>query len=388
MDYPGNGFEHYLALSNGPSITNLETLNQKIQERTYLFGHFGYDLKNELEVLSSSNPDSIGFDTLHFFEPEVLYKITNDQIECIIGSLPPSATALKELFTSNHSKVSDSIPEINSRISKSEYAQLFNLVHGHIQNGDVYELNLCMEYFAENVDLNPVDTFEKLYAKSPMPFSAFYKINDNYVLCASPERFLQKSTSGTLLSQPMKGTNASLDDPELNKERQQTLRNSPKEQSENMMIVDLVRNDLAKSCISGSVKVDELFGVYKMNHVNQMISSITGQLNPHINNLNSILNAFPMGSMTGAPKIRAMELIEKYEKTRRGLYSGSLGYFHLDGSFDFNVVIRSIQYNKNSKYLSFQAGGAITFESKMEDEYQECLLKAEVMKNVLNSNAV
>jgi para-aminobenzoate synthetase component 1 len=151
------------------------------------------------------------------------------------------------------------------------------------------------------------------------------------------------------------------------------------------MIVDLVRNDLSKICSAASVKVEELFGIYSFPQVHQMISTVSGQLRSDIHFIEAIKATFPMGSMTGAPKKRVMELIEQYEQTRRGIFSGAVGYITPEGDFDFNVVIRSIMYNAASKYLSFQAGSAITFYSDPEKEYEECLLKAAAIKKVLSA---
>ena len=217
-----------------------------------------------------------------------------------------------------------------------------------------------------------------------MPFSTLYKNKHKYLICASPERFLKK-VNDKLISQPIKGTNKSYPTIEENKIQQEQLRNSEKERAENMMIVDLVRNDLAKSAQTGSVSVEELFGIYKMNQVNQMISTISAKKRNDISIIDVILNAFPMGSMTGAPKIEAMKLIEHYEISKRGLYSGTVGYITPNQDFDFNVVIRSILYNQKNKYISFQVGGAITYDANAEDEYNECLLKAESIIKILNN---
>ena len=166
---------------------------------------------------------------------------------------------------------------------------------------------------------------------------------------------------------------------------------SDKDRSENVMVVDLVRNDLSKVCEEGTVKVDELYGIYSFPQVHQMISTVSGELKKNISFTEIIKATFPMGSMTGAPKKRVMELIEQYEKTKRGIFSGCLGYISPNGDFDFNVVIRSIMYNASSNYLSFQAGSAITFYSDPEKEWEECLLKAEAIKNcsiLTNSMAI
>ncbi|MBR7718830.1 anthranilate synthase component I family protein [Microvirga sp. SRT04] len=253
-----------------------------------------------------------------------------------------------------------------------------------ILNGEVYELNLCQEFYAENVALEPVDVFWRLMAASPAPFAGFVRWHDHFLLCASPERFLARAGS-SIHSQPIKGTIRRGTTPEIDEQQRLTLLHDEKERAENLMIVDLVRNDLARVAQTGTVRVPELFGLYPFRHLWQMISTVEADLRPDVQ-LPEILRAtFPMGSMTGAPKIRAMQLIERYEHTRRGLYSGSIGYLWPGSDFDFNVVIRSLQYRQDSGYLSFEVGSAITYDSDAEREYEECLLKAKALLEVLGS---
>ena len=273
--------------------------------------------------------------------------------------------------------------EIKGLLSKEEYIGKINKLKWHIQRGDCYEINFCQEFYAENAEIEPHRVFSELMKVSPNPFSAFYRLNDKYLLCASPERFLLKKNN-QLVSQPIKGTmKRNLQDRRVDEALKKELRESPKEQSENVMVVDLVRNDLSRICEEGSVKVEELFGIYSFPQVHQMISTITGDLKKDMGLL-QILNAvFPMGSMTGAPKHRVMELIDEYESQSRGIFSGSVGYISSEGDFDFNVVIRSIMYNSSEKYLSYQVGSGITFYSNAENEWEECLLKAEAIKKVL-----
>ena len=258
-------------------------------------------------------------------------------------------------------------------------------------------MNFCQEFYGENVSLNPIHLFLKLNEIAKAPFSTFYKFKDRYLLCASPERFIKKEGQ-QLISQPIKGTSKTANTPEgineggiddVSDELLKTaLQNDPKNRSENVMIVDLVRNDLGKSCVAGSVKVTELFGIYSFPTVHQMISTIEGTLRPDVHFIDALKNAFPMGSMTGAPKVRAMQLIEQYEITQRGLYSGAVGYITPEGNFDFNVVIRSILYNSKSRYLSFQVGGAIVADSVAGDEYEECLVKAQGVLKALDKTII
>ena len=245
-------------------------------------------------------------------------------------------------------------------------------------------MNFCHEFYAENAIVDPFEVYLKLNRVSPMPFSCFYRNKDKYLMCASPERFLKKEGS-KIISQPIKGTIKRGVTPKEDEALKNQLLNDPKERSENVMIVDLVRNDLSRTAKKGSVKVDELFGIYSFPQVQQMISTVSAEVKEEHHFVDVIKYAFPMGSMTGAPKIKAMELIEKYETTKRGLYSGTAGYITPAGDFDFNVVIRSILYNASEKYLSFTVGNAITHNSISESEYEECLLKAKAMFEVLEN---
>ena len=365
----GNAFDHWKAFFK--------------EEQDWLFGFLSYDLKNEVEQLQSDNFDALGFPDLHFFNPRCVIEIFKNSISIHIKN----ATA-QECYDEIINQDLSTPIEVNSleglqpRISKKDYLKTINAIHQHILKGDIYEMNFCQEFFSEHAAINPYEVFLSLNKLSKAPFSAFYKHNDRYLLCASPERFIKKQ-GNFLLSQPIKGTIKRGKDEQEDLQLAERLFNSKKDRSENVMIVDLVRNDLSKSCKPGTVKVDELFGIYTFEQVIQMISTVKGELRDDIHFIDAIRNAFPMGSMTGAPKVRAMQLIEHYEKTKRGLYSGAIGYIRPDGDFDFNVVIRSLLYNAADKYLSLQVGGAIVFDSKPEQEYEECLLKARAMFQVL-----
>ena len=355
------------------------------EKKDWLFGYLSYDLKNEVEPrLTSKNFDGIGFPTLHFFQPEIVIEISQNQ--ATIHSLNQQPQLVFEKI--NHfTPPSFLIPHPSSlvrpRISRSDYLDTVQTIRQHILRGDIYEMNFCQEFFAENYLLDAPATFRKLNELGKAPFSTYYRLNDRYLLCASPERFLKK-LGQTLLSQPIKGTMRRGRTAKEDAVLRQQLQQSPKDRSENVMIVDLVRNDLARSCRAGSVQVEELFGVYQFEQVFQLISTVSGELEVGVHPMDAIRRAFPMGSMTGAPKVRSMELIELYEKTKRGLYSGAVGFFTPQGDFDFNVVIRSILYNAADRYLSFQAGGAIVYDSVPELEYDECLLKAQGMFKVLS----
>ncbi len=356
------------------------------RHKDWLFGHLGYDLKNELAPLQSNHADHIGFSDIFFFQPEIVLQLKDDQL--IISSFTKDPQIIFEEIQNSKWLIDHGSWAINiqSRISKQEYINSIQKLLQHILRGDCYEINFCQEFFAENVSVDPLQLYSQLTAISPNPFSCFYKLDDKYVLCASPERFLQKK-GNRVLSQPIKGTfKRNLENVAADEALKFELQQSEKDRSENVMVVDLVRNDLSRVCQEGTVQVEELFGIYTFPQVHQMISSITGKLKDEVDIADIIKACFPMGSMTGAPKRRVMELIEQYEKTKRGIYSGAVGYISPEKDFDFNVVIRSILYNETNRYLSYLVGGGITFYSDPEKEYAECLLKAEAIKKVLQGD--
>jgi len=389
IPYKYEGFVNILAVSNeqtkisglADAFSQLKTAVQN-QGDNMLCTFLSYDLKNQIESLSSQHPDFIQFPLIHYFQPKIYlhFHPNHFQIFCRENTIPTTleqilAYPLPPAFTSSKALV-------QPRVSKPEYMKTIAGIRNDILNGEMYEMNYCLEFYAEEVQLKPLQVYFKLNHISPMPFAGFVKLENKYLMSASPERFLKKMGS-KLISQPIKGTIRRGATLEQDQQLREKLRTDEKEIAENMMIMDLVRNDLSKSCAIGSVQVEEMFGIYGFQQVFQMITTVIGQLKPNCHPVDALKNAFPMGSMTGAPKIRAMQLIEQYEKTKRGLYSGSMGYFLPNGDFDFNVVIRSLQYNAVNKYLSFMVGGAITYDSDPEQEYQECLLKAEAILKIL-----
>jgi para-aminobenzoate synthetase component I len=356
--------------------------------RQWMFGLLSYDLKNEVEHLDSSNSDYISFPAMFFFIPQYLVAIKDGQAEVLIGEqhilhaindIQPDEPPVKNITTDNNGSI-----RIQNRISKAQYLKTVATLQQHISRGDIYEINFCQEFFAEHAAIDPADIYQRLNKVSPTPFSGFFRIKDQYILSASPERFLCKKAN-KLISQPIKGTAKRSSDLKKDLLIKEELRKNAKEQAENVMIVDLVRNDLTKSAIKGSVKVEELFGIYGFPQVYQMISTISCELDPEIHFIDAIKHTFPMGSMTGAPKVKAMELIEAYEFNKRGAYSGAFGYFTPNAEFDFNVIIRSILYDATKEYLSFQVGGAITYAADANAEYEECLLKASAIIQTLVS---
>ena len=370
----------------GSDMNSLDRLQQFInKKKSWLFGHLNYDLKNEIGLLTSSHTDHLGFPELFFFEPEYLVRLGNDTI--VIDADNPYQVYHDILeSTPAEADFTKSITDTNSRLSKDDYIETVRKLQQHILRGDCYEINFCQEFFSSDAQVDPLVMYEKLSIVSPNPFSALYKLNDKYLICASPERFIKKD-GAHILSQPIKGTakrsSGQREEDELSRKN---LYHSQKDRSENVMVVDLVRNDLSKVCKEGTVHVDELYGVYSFPQVYQMISTISGDLNDDISFTDIIRATFPMGSMTGAPKRSVLQLIEKYERSKRGIFSGALGYITPEQDFDFNVVIRSIMYNESNRYLSYQVGSGITFYSDPESEWEECRLKAAAIDKVLRSN--
>jgi para-aminobenzoate synthetase component I len=384
LEYPQGIFPLCIAVGRAVEINPHENPFDEItkahQLGKHLFGCFSYDLKNHLEQLESTNPDFMGSPECCFFEAEWILKREGNQW-IYMGENPQAFKS--QVLQANAPEFPQRFHyNVRQSLNKEQYTQTVLAIKNHILEGDVYELNLCIEFGLEDVSIDPIQTYFDLNRLSPMPFSALFKFGSDYIISASPERFLRKE-GGRIISQPIKGTAARGKNREEDEARKYALRHSEKELSENMMIVDLVRNDLARTAIPGSIEVDELFGIYSFPQVHQMISTVSAKVAHQTKALDIIAAAFPMGSMTGAPKIMAMQLIEKYEKSKRGMFSGALGYISANGDFDLNVLIRSIFYNASTKRLSWQAGSAIVWDSEPELEYQECILKTKAIRKVL-----
>lgn len=371
------------------AFTKLEEYQTKTED--WLFGYLTYDLKNDTEQMASNNFDGLQFPDLYFFQPKKVFLFSENEVEiqylnCVDDELDSDWRAILNTKTSEASfLVEHEQPvKISLRTSKDAYFEKVNRLLAHIHRGDLYEANFCQEFYSENAKIDPFKSYHHLNEISKPPFATYLKLQDLYLLSASPERYLKK-TGDTVVSQPIKGTAKRLDDPREDQKMTDLLRNDPKERSENIMITDLVRNDLSRIAEKGSVRVEELCKVYTFKQVHQLISTISCQVAKGVSNVAILKNTFPMGSMTGAPKVSAMQIIEKLEDAKRGLYSGTVGYFAPNGDFDFNVIIRSILYNAEAKYVSFSVGGAITAKSIPENEYEECLLKAKAMREVLEN---
>lgn len=380
----GVGASNRLTVEDRKDLNTLQQWHDKHQD--WLLGNICYDYKNQLETkLHSSHTRKLGFDDLYFFNPQVVCYINANKTKLTIETIDIEPDVIyKDILA--HADDSISMPEaklrFEHRVAKDKYLNTIDKLRQHIKEGDCYEINYCTEGYAEEVSIEPLQVFDALNKKSPAPFAAYYRCEDKYMMSASPERYLQKRGS-KVVAQPIKGTARRGIDPQIDEEIKEALYQNIKERAENVMIVDLMRNDLARSCEVGSVKVEELFGIYSFPQVHQMISTISAEVASEKGFAEVIKHSFPMGSMTGAPKIKVMELIEQYEVSRRELFSGTVGYITPDGDFDFNVIIRSLFYNATTQYLSYQTGGAITYDSEPEKEYEEMRLKAWALESIL-----
>lgn len=359
-----------------PSDNYFSELKTKFQHKQdWYFGHLTYDLKNSLENLNTRHSDTIGFPLMLFYIPEVVVHSRKGQVwveslkhttvEDFYAALPDIEPPLKSISIN-----------LEPKTSEREYLKKVDSLKQELQYGNIYEVNYCIEFAKQAKEFDPLSAFAKLNKSASAPFSAFYKNDSTHVICTSPERYIQK-TGDHIISQPIKGTIRRDKNPEVDATLKVDLYHNEKERSENVMITDLVRNDLSQTAKRGSVRVDELFGIYTFNTVHQMISTISSTLDEKYHWTDLIKTTFPMGSMTGAPKIKAMELIDTHENFARNLYAGSVGYITPNGDFDFNVVIRSLFYNTKTNYLSARVGSAITIHCDAKKEYEECLLKAE-----------
>lgn len=366
------------------AFDRLHEFHQK--QGDWLLGHFNYEMKNATEKLTSSNAEFIHFPDCRFFVPQYIFIKENDDVYGLLhereaGNL---SSLLKELQFQSVSKNKNEAVFPEPVLTKSEYIKKVSGLKHHIKMGDIYEANFCQNFAACGKLEKPYAVYEELRNISPTPYGAFYRVNANYLMCASPENYLQKRGM-RLTSRPIKGTSKRGTTRAEDAVLRDRLYRDEKERAENVMIVDLVRNDLSRCAAKESVKVEELFGIYEFPGVHQMISTVCSVLKPGVPFTDAFKYTFPPGSMTGAPKIRAMELIEGFEAFKRNIYSGSVGYITPAGHFDFNVVIRSIFYSVEKEIISFAVGGAITDMCNAESEYEESLLKAQNLIKVLKA---
>ena len=381
----GFGTIDYLEFKVSDDLELIQSFIDKYKSN-YIFSNLSFDLKNKVENLTSDNPDNLSFPLATFWIPKTVVKIENGKLSFVQGTdttenrhrILTFLAKEKESLQINHST------ELRPRTSKKDYLEHVNQLKKEIQYGNIYEVNYCQEFYAENYNLIDGEAlYFKLNKLTQAPFSSYIRLNNFELFCGSPERFIKKRNS-KIISQPIKGTKKRGSSQEEDELLKANLLSDPKERSENVMIVDLVRNDLSKIALKNSVKVDELFGIYSFKTVHQMISTISCEIPKEVNFIAILKALFPMGSMTGAPKISALKLIEKHEEFKRGIYSGAMGYFSPNGDFDFNVVIRTLVYNSSNNYLSCSVGGAITIQSNPEAEYDECFTKIQSILNAIN----
>lgn len=359
-------------------------LKEFLKPGAWYFGVLGYDLKNNLEALSSANSDLTNAPDVIFFEAGEIITL---QAEIITIYTVGDPLEIWNNINTTEAIISESnidlkvIPQ--PQISKEKYHSQISKIKKHILEGDIYELNFCQAFSADYQLIDTLSLFQKMCTKTKAPFAAYFQYNEFLLMSSSPERFLQKVHS-RLISQPIKGTISKSPDLLQDLIQKKELKESEKDRAENVMIVDLVRNDLSRSCKPGTVQVDELFGIYSFETVHHMISTVSGELRDDVHWVDALLHCFPMGSMTGAPKVKSMQLIEELESFRRSWFSGALGYVTPEGNFDFSVIIRSLIFNEKTKTIMLAVGGAIVYDSVAEQEYEESLLKAKSLFELLN----
>lgn len=354
-----------------------EALKQfRADQNRWLFGYFGYDLKNYVEDLESANLPLTDTPDMYFMEPEILLKIEDGKANVISDDFYFPDRSKSGLPGSFERK-------LQPLIGKEEYIETVQTIQQKIHQGDFYEMNytipLCGGYLGD-----PYWLYSKMREISPVPFGAFISHEKFSVCCASPERFLKKD-GNSIRSEPIKGTAGRSLDSEMDKINRKELLNE-KNRAENLMIVDLVRHDLSKVSKSGSVKVSKLYDVQTFGTVHQLISVVESTVQEDSDPVDIIQSCFPMGSMTGAPKIEVMKTTDQLEMYKRGIYSGAIGYITPDDDFDFNVVIRTAILQNES--LFYPVGGAITSDSDPESEWEECIIKSrnvtEIFEKELN----
>ena len=381
-----NNGNSILAFGDGPQLTlGKEAVFEEIQhfvdkhQNKYIFSCLSYELKNHIENLFSSNLDNHEFPTSIFWVPKFVVRFDQGKSIFEQGQINQESEEFLQYFLEQEKNQDfQSLPyTLTPRTDRDSYLKHVIQLKDEIQDGNIYEVNYCQEFYAENVEIqDPLNTYFKLNSITRAPYSTYFRINNFNIFSGSPERFMRRK-GDKLTSSPIKGTHKRGASKKEDEQFKDDLLNDPKERSENVMIVDLVRNDLSKIARNGSVKVEELFGIYTFETVHQMISTVSCQLEKDTSFVDILKATFPMGSMTGAPKVSAMKLIEEHEDFQRGIYSGSIGFIDPNGDFDFNVIIRTLIYNEKKKYLSCPVGGAITINSSPEKEYEECLTKVQ-----------
>ena len=372
------GIEDFYEVKAGYRINWRELKEWMADRKDWIFGWIGYDARRSLEHFEQENLESSQASQLFLFVPKNLFKMEGSHFEVVKGEWREEF----EYWLSMEPTETSANIRLTPRFTFEEYQAHFTQLQRQIALGNIYEVNYCVPFQAKAHLTDAPAIWKRIYSHTEAPFSAYARYNAHHVLCASPERYLRRE-GNRVISQPIKGTIRRGDSNEEDEQLREHLRQSKKERSENVMIVDLVRNDLSRCANRSSVKVDELFGAHTFKTVHHLISTVSCEVEPSVSWVDLIQATFPMGSMTGAPKVSAMQLIGRHELTERGIYSGSIGYIEPSGDFDFNVVIRSVQYDGDAAMVSCHVGGALTAQSNAEDEYQECLLKAKAVLSAL-----
>ena len=341
-------------------------------------GYFGYDLGRQLEQIPTiANKDRTLTEAIAGIYSWAIICDHHNHRSLLVAHPRTSRSLLNDI----RSRLTDRQPQqstpfklhrsFQSDISQQQYRTAFEQVQDYILAGDCYQINLAQR-FSSTFSGDPWAAYLKLRPVTAAPFSAYLQFNDQAILSMSPERFLQSDRS-TVSTAPIKGTIARGSNAEQDHALAQQLLNSEKDRAENLMIVDLLRNDLGKACLPGSIKVDELFELQSFETVHHLVSTISGTLKPDTHPLDLLASSFPGGSITGAPKIRAMQIIEELEPSRRSAYCGSIGYISCDGHMDTNIAIRTLVCENDT--IDCWAGGGIVADSQWQSEYQECLTK-------------
>lgn len=376
-EYPQQAFDSYFFAGTRQLIEE-----EVWQNQLFKIGIIGYDFKNQIEDLESINPAFFDLPELCFFEPNLIFKISEHGIFAKEKIAVEILGEIESQILPEETRVTCTLAP---QISRENYLKSVRTLQNEILEGNTYEVNFCQAYVGEFETWDPIAAFLRLNELSAMPFAALFKAKKKWLVSASPERFLKKKDS-KLIAQPIKGTVRRGLTPAEDANNRDKLLKSEKERAENLMITDLMRNDLARVSVTGSVQVEELFGIYPFARVLQMISTVSSELKAETT-LKAIIQAtFPMGSMTGAPKISTMKIIEREESFKRGWFSGAFGWINESGDFDFSVVIRSIIADLEVKKLYFGVGSAITIDASAEQEYEECELKAQAILELLRGN--
>ena len=384
-----NNSYSYLAAFPKKQITanNFEEFEQQLKNNKsddYWFGYLAYDLKNILEKLPYDEKFLINLPDLWMinFNLILIFDHKKQKIKCLYSNDHFLKNIPKPLKTSGL-KTSFTLDKIKSNFTKDSYLKKLQSIKQKIAAGDIYQANLTRKFYSHFIKKpeNDFELFIKLNKISPANYSAFLKIGNSSVISSSPELFVKIDSKGQMLCSPIKGTAPRFGDLAADKSSKAALKNSAKERAENLMIVDLIRNDFSKSCKTGSVKTKNLFKVNSYKTVHHMSSDIYGVKDDKISTIQAIKNCFPAGSMTGAPKIRAMQICSNMETVKRGIYSGAIGFFKGNNVCNLSVVIRTLIIQEST--IEFQVGGAITFDSDPESEWLETINKAKGIAGAL-----